>query len=234
MAYKNRVPLLVVLAAVFAGIAVYGGVSGSEPMLGMGIAAAFVCLILIPAFWLRATRLKKISSKENPLIRFDYAPDEINEIVSAQMKAVFKKSAKLSLFFSISFAVIWLPFVYFSLQPNPTLPPMLPYAVLCVLLPWLSLIVAPKVVESSIRTRPCVSLVGHDYVLIANLYHGVNDRSSLKAERLRFEKGDDTKMGMLHVCYSFKAMKYHTTTITLWVQVPVPRDRESDAAFLRI
>jgi uncharacterized membrane protein YjgN (DUF898 family) len=234
MVYKNRVPVLAALAVIFTGIAVCGGLSADEPVLGLGIAAAFVCLILIPAFHLRATRLKKISEKENPLIRFEYAPDEINEIATVQRQIVYKKSVKLSVFLSISLAIIFAPFVMFSLQPEPTLPSVLPIAVPCVLLPWISLIIAPYVVEKSIRIRPCISLVGHDYVLIANRYPGVNDRFSLKAERVRYEKGTEGSMGSLGVCYSFKAMRYHTTTISLWVRLPVPHGREEDAAALRL
>lgn len=75
-----------------------------------------------------------------------------------------------------------------------------------------------------------MSLVGRDYVLIANRYHGVNDRLSFQA--IRFESGKDGKMGTLNVRYSFKTMRYHSATISLWVQIPVPHDRKMDAAAL--
>lgn len=234
MEHKNRVPVLAALAIIFVGLAVCGGISANEPMLGLGIAAAFLCLLLIPAFHLRAARLKKISQKENPLIRFEYASHEIDEIAAVQRQAVFKKSVRLSILFSLCFAILFTPFVLMSMEPNSELPPMLPFAVACVVLPWLSLIIAPKVVENAIRTRPCVSLVGRDYVLIANRYQGVNDRLSLTADRIRFENGRDGNMGCLNVRYSFKAFRYHTQTINLWVQIPVPHDREKETTVFRL
>ncbi len=79
-----------------------------------------------------------------------------------------------------------------------------------------------------------MSLVGRDYVLLANRYHGVNDRFSRQADRIRFESGKDGKMGTLNVRYSFKAMRYHSATISLWVQILVPHDREKYAAALRL
>jgi hypothetical protein len=50
MEQRNWVPLLAALTVAFAGLAVYGGLSGNEPMLGLGIAAGFVSIVLMPAF----------------------------------------------------------------------------------------------------------------------------------------------------------------------------------------
>jgi hypothetical protein len=169
------------------------------------------------------------------LIRFDYEPREIEEIVSEQRKLIFKKSVRLSVLFSICLTIIFLPFVLFSMEPDSQLPPMLPIALPCVLLPWLSLIIAPYVVNTAIRIRPCVSLVGRDYVLIANRYHGVNDRYELTADRIRFENGKDGKMASLCVRYSFKAMRTAIPrTFSLWVKIPVPHGRKSDAKALQL
>jgi|GEM_PF-2833668 len=235
MEVKNRLPLLAAMAIAFAGLAFYGGLTANEPVLGIGIAAAFVCIVLMPAFHLRAKRLRKICEKENVLIRFEYDSSEIKEIAAEQKKLMFRKSTKLSILFSICLTVIFLPFVLFSMEPDSELPPMLPVALTCVLLPWLSIIIASYVVSRIIQARPCVSLVGRDYVLIANRYHGVNDRYQLHADRIRFEKGKSGKMGCLCVRYSFKAMRTAMPrTFSLWVQIPVPHGRENDAANLHL
>ena len=77
---------------------------------------------------LRAKRLRKIVEKEEILIRFEYEPEEIEEITAAQKHIVFKKSIRLSVLFSICFAIIFMPFVLFSMEHGSTLPPMLPIA----------------------------------------------------------------------------------------------------------
>ena len=79
-----------------------------------------------------------------------------------------------------------------------------------------------------------MSLVGRDYVLIANRYQGVKDRVSLQADRVRLDIGKDGKMGAANVRYSFKAMRYHSATISLWMRIPVPHDRKMKAAALRL
>ncbi len=230
---KNRLPMLASLVIVFIGLACYGGLSANEPVLGLGIGAAFLCLAAIPAFYLRAQRLRKIVEKENALIRFEYEPGEIEEIAAAQRYAVIKKSKGLSLLFSICFAIIFTPFVLFSMEPESKLPLMLPIALSCVLLPWLSLIVAPYTVSKKIRTRPCISLVGRDYVFVTNRYHGVNDRYALEADFIEFEKGIDGAMSRLRVCYRFKAMRT-SRIFKLWVDIPVPHTREDDAMALKV
>lgn len=235
MEKTNRGPLMAALVITFAGLAFYGGLTANEPVLGLGIAAAFVCLILIPAFHQRAKRLRKIFEKENVLIRFEYEPSEIEEIAAAQRHAMFKKCIRLSVLFSVCLTIIFLPFVLLSMEPDSQLPPMLPIALPCVLLPWLSLIIAPYVVSKTIRARPCISLVGRDYVLVTNRYHGVNDRYQLRADAVRFENGKGGRMGTLFVKYSFKAMRTALpSTFSLWVNIPVPYGREKDAAVLNM
>ncbi len=235
MEKTNRVPLLAALAFAFIGLAFYGGLTANEPELGLGIAAAFLCFILMPAFHLRAKRLRKIFEKENVLIRFEYEPSEIEEIAAAQRHATHKKCIRLSVLFSVCLAIIFLPFVLFSMEPDSQLPPMVPIALPGVLLPWLSLFIAPYVVGKTIRSRPCVSLVGRDYVLATNRYLGVNDRHQLHADCIRYEKGKDGQMGTLFVKYSFKAMRTAMpSTFSLWVQIPVPYGRENDSAVLSI
>jgi hypothetical protein len=235
MEIRNRLPLLAAMVIAFTGLAFYGGLTANEPALGIGIGAAFVCFVMMPAFHLRAKRLRKICEKENALIRFEYDLSEIKEIAVEQKKLMLKKSIRLSVLFSVCLAVIFLPFVLFSMEPDSELPPMLPVALTCVLLPWLSIIIAPYVVSNTIQARPCVSLIGRDYVLIANRYHGVNDRYQLHADRIRFEKGKGGKMGCLSVRYSFKAMSAAMPRIfNLWVQIPVPHGRENDAAALHL
>ena len=221
MKQNKSIVVLGVLAAISAGIAVYGGMLGNEPMLGAGVAVGFLSLLMMPAFHNRAQKIRKIREKENPFIYWEYADDEVEDIAEEQRRVVRKKSVWLSVLISICMAIIFLPFYLISLQENSELPPILPIALICVLLPWLSVLLAPSVAVGKIRVRPCVSIVGNDYVLVANRYLGVNDRWQLKAGKFRLEESTSGAMAKLSVQYSFRAMK-SMGIFHLWVNIPVP------------
>ena len=220
--------VLIIITAGFAAVAVYGGITGSEAMLAVGLEGALVCLLLIPAFAVRAKRRRKIRERQDALICFEYSFAEAQEIASAARPVILKRSIRISAAISICIAFIFMPFVLFSLQPGSTLPPMLPFAIACVVLPWLSVPIAPAATTYNIRKAPCISFVGHNCILIANRYLGINDRCALEADGMRFEAGKNGGMTTLHVRYCYRAGRV-PTKIQHWVQVPVPRGREQEA-----
>lgn len=225
--------ILIILAAGFAAAAVFGGAAGDEAMLAVGLSGAFLCLVLMPAFAVRSARKKKILKRQDALVCFEYSASEAEEIAAAARPAVRRQSIKLSVLFSICLAVIFAPFVALSMQPEPQLPPMLPVAAVCVALPWLSVLLAPAFTARTIRNVPCVSVVGRNCILIANRYLGINDRYALEADAVRFEPGKYGGMAKLYVRYRFRAGRV-SMTILRWVEAPVPRGREAEAAAIRV
>lgn len=220
--------LLIIITIGFAAVAVYGGVSGSEALLAVGLAGAFLCLLLIPAFAVRASRRRKIREREDGLICFGYSFAEAEEIAAAVKPDIRRRSVRISAALSICIGVIFLPFILFSLQHDSGLPPMLPIAIPIAVLPWFSVLIAPEATASSIRKAPCVSFVGRNCVLITNRYMGINDRYALEADAMRFEPGKNGAMATLHVRYRYRAGRM-PAKIQHWVRVPVPRGREKDA-----
>jgi len=221
----------IAVEAVFVAAAIYGGIQGSEAALGAGAAGALLGLALFPALAVRAKRRRQIGERQDALIRFEYSVAEAEEIVAAAIPAVCKQSVRLSILFSVCFAVIFAPFLAIAAEKGSVPIALLCAAAACVVLPWLSVAIAPAVSAHTIRKVPCVSFVGRSCVLIANRYPGINDRYALVAETARFEPGKDGGMAVMHVRYRFRAGKV-SATIRHWVDVPVPHGREAEAAAL--
>lgn len=222
---------LAAAAAACAAAVVYGGITGEQLLIGIGSGAGFLCLVFIPVVRVRAAKVQKIRQRDDALIVFEYARDEVDALVSAERRAALKKCRSLSILLSVCFAVIFAPFCVIVRQSGggQALPVI---AAICIILPWLSLLAGPWEAENRLRRAPCVSVIGRDYILVANRYHGVNDRHQLTAVGMRFEAQDEG-MAKLYVRYRFVAMR-PTRTLHLWVAVPVPAGREDDAAMLEI
>ena len=230
---QNSIAYLAAITAAFATAGVIGGVSGSGLLIAIGAGGGLVGLALIPALHNRIKKADKIRQKQDAIVVWEYANDEIREIVSEQKRACFKRSMRVSVLLSICMAVIFTPFVYFAFQDSADMPLILWIGTACIILPWLSLLIAPAVVRRTITRYPCVTMIGRDYILAANRYLGVNDRHALKADSVRYEAGENGAMGRIYVHYGFLAMR-PTRTFHLWVDVPVPRGRETEAAALDI
>jgi hypothetical protein len=224
---------LAVAAAVCAAAAIYGGIAGVELLLGIGAAAGFLCLIFIPVTHARTVKTQRIRQRDDALIVFDYARGEVDEIVSAQRRIALKKSRSLSILFSICIAVIFAPFCVITRQSGDGQTLWI-IAVICIVLPWLSLLVGPAAAENRLRRTPCTSVIGRDYILVTNKYHGVNDRHQLTAVETQFQAPRNGGMATLRIRYRFLAMNTPTRTFYLWVDVPVPRGREEEAKGLAL
>ena len=230
---STGIKVLIILTIGFIAVAIYGGVSGNEAMLGTGAGGALLCLALMPALALRASRRRKIRERQDAYVCFEYSTAEAKKIAAAAKRSVRKTSIRVSVLLSICLAVIFVPFVVFSLEPGSALPSIWPIAVVCAALPWLSVPIAPAVVAHTVRSALCVSIVGRNCVLIANRYTGINDRYALEAEAVSFEPGANGGMATLHVRYRFRAGR--TPRILRYtVAVPVPTGREAEAAAVRL
>ena len=217
------------MTAGFSAVAVYGGATGSEALLGTGLAGALLCLVLIPAYAVRVSRKNKISVRKDGIICFKYSLAEAEEIAAAAKPDIRRRSIRISAALSICLAVIFAPFVLLSLQPGFNAPPLPPIAIPIIILPWASVLIAPAVTVYNIRKAPCVSFVGRNCLLITNRYMGINDRCALEADAVRFEAGKDGNLATLQVRYRYRAGRV-PTKIQHWVKVPVPRGREAEAA----
>lgn len=221
------------LAAACAAAAVYGMIVGNELMIGLGACLGFVFLLLLPAFLLRAAKIKKLLARQDALAIWEYSAEEADEIAMIQRKVIRKSSRGLALLICICLIIIFLPFVVLSNQEGSELPPMLPIVIPVVLLPWLSVFLAPAAAANKIRSHPCLSVIGRDYIFVANRYLGVNDRYALTAAELKYEPPKRGGMAMLHTRYQFKAGRT-TRLLSHWVDVPVPRGKEAEAMSLRL
>lgn len=213
--------------------AVYAGTMGIEILLGSAVAVGFLCLVFIPVFYAREGKVKKIKEKTDALIVFEYMRSEVEEIVKTQRRIARKKSRSLSILFSICLAVIFIPFCVISAQEGGDYTSLIVIAFISILIPWLSLIITPAAAESRIRRTVCTSVVGPDYILIANQYLGINDRYSMRAVETTFVPSKDGMMAQLKVLYRFKGGRT-MREFDKWVHVPVPSGRENDAKELKI
>lgn len=225
--------ITVFLTAICGAAALYGLIAGEERLIAGGMGAGFIFLLLIPAFRQRSARVDKIRAKQDALVEWEYGPHEIEKIVEAQRPVVRKTSASLALLVCVCLIVIFAPFVVLSMQEDSGLPPMLPIAIPVVLAPWLAMPLAPGVVARKVRRQPCVSLIGRDYILVANRYLGINDRHALTAVEAKYEPSQDGDMATLHVRYQFKVGRL-TFLVNRWVGIPVPYGREREAANLSL
>ena len=217
----------------FAAATVYGGVTGKEVFLGAGAAGLLLGFVLAPGIAMRAKRRQQLAQQYGLLARFEYSIAETEEIAAAVIPDVRKRSVRLSILFSVCFVIIFTPFIIISAEKGNVPPALVCTAAVCVVLPWLSLAIAPAVTVRTIRNYPCVSIIGRNCVLIANRYSGLNDRYALTAEDAIFVPGKDGGMAVLRVCYRFRAGRV-PVQIRQWVEVPVPRGRETEAEALKL
>ncbi len=219
--------------AVFAAAAVMGGVSGNEPLLGAGAAGALLGLALAPAIAVRARRRRQIADRQDTLLRFEYSAAEVHAISAVARREVRGRSVRLSLFFSVACAVLFAFFIAISAEEGAVSPALTGAAAACVVLPWLSVLIAPAVAVHTVRRTPCESILGRSSLLVANRYPGINDRVALTAEQAHFAPAKNGGMAMLRVRYRYRAGRVGTD-IRQWVEIPVPYGHEAEAAALKL
>ena len=226
----NKISLIPWIAATVACtvLAVSGCVSGNGTLLATGLTVGTFLFMLIPVLHIRNRKVQRMREKTDLLLQWEYASYQAEDIAARQSMRVRKRSIAVALLLSVCIVIIILPFLLISLDQNSGLPPMLPYLLTGMLLPWIAVPIAPAVVVNKIRQRPCTTLIGRDYVLLTNRHIGLNDRYELNAEKAKTELEEDGNCMRLCVQYSFKAGRT-LRTLYKWVEIPVPAGKEPDA-----
>jgi hypothetical protein len=221
----KHITALIAVSVLSTIAAVYGGVAGREGYLAIGLAAAFLSLIFIPVFYIRAKKRRRLYARQDALLVWDYAPSEAERIAAREAIRIRKTSIRLSILVSVCMAIIFAPFV--ALAETPLARYLLLYiGVISVLLPFSSVYIAPAYTVSLIKRVPSLTIVGRDYILINNRYVGINDRAELKLVSAGVKHGGDGEE-ILQLTYKFR-MKYGNP-ISFPVDIPIPWGRSEQA-----
>lgn len=216
---------LYAVEALFAAVAVYGGVTGSDAYLAVGLGCAFVLAVFIPVYYLRLAKKRRITGRTDALLCWEYSHREADIAAAQQAKEVRRSSRGLVILMCVCVGIIFAPFVVIT--PDHDVRTLLLWIAIPVTLsPLLALLIAPAVVSSTVRRPPCVTLVGRDYILLTNRYLGVNDRFGLQLAEAAIQ--DAPSGPRLRVIYTFQ-MKYGRC-IPFPVVIPIPRGQEEEAA----
>ena len=131
----------------------------------------------------------------------------------------------MSILLSICLAIIFAPFV--ALADSEGLRILfIVIGAAAVVLPYLSIWLAPAYTAAQIRKTPCLTIVGLDYILVCNRYIGINDRMDLKLKTA----GVTTRDGgfeVLVLVYTFRGR--YGGRIDITVEAPIPRGRTEEA-----
>jgi len=225
--HKRTLGVLGMLAAIFGGISAFGGIIGNEPVLAIGITLCAFCLLLMPIRHGRAIKKHKIAQKTAAILVFEYSASEAEGIAQEHKGSVRVLSIRLSLLFSVCFFIIFLPFILIARASLSDTALLIAIMMMSMILPWFSVFIAPAVTARKIRRQPCVSVIGYDYIYIANRYIGINDRASLQLKRLVTEP--DGQGIKLRALYSFLGGSRYRMIFSKWVDVPVPIHCEQQA-----
>ena len=221
---KNIVAMIVI-AALGAIAAVYGGVSGSGAFLAAGLAVAFLLLVFIPVFYIRAKKRRRLFSRQDALLVWNYAPHEAERIAKREAGKTRRQSVRLSILASVCLAIIFAPFIVITESAGTRLL-LLCIGIAAMLLPFISVAAAPSYTAAQIKKIPSVTIIGRDYILLNNRYIGINDRGGLMLVSAEVRAGDSGIAALL-LTYTF-LMRYGNV-IHYTVEAPVPWGRNDEA-----
>jgi hypothetical protein len=221
----KHIAVLIAVGSLGTISAVYGGVSGESIFLGAGLPIAFLSLLFIPILYARADKRRRLFNRQDALLIWSYAPHETEQIAKLEAENTRKQSVRLSVLASVCLAVIFAPFVFLS-EADGTRLLLVCIGVAAVLLPFISVAIAPAYTASQIKRIPSMTIVGRDYVLMNNRYIGINDRAKLTLVSARAKTGDNGTAKLI-LTYTF-LMKYGNP-LHYTVEVPVPWDRQDEA-----
>ncbi len=208
---------------------VCGIIADLDILFGVGLAEAFLSLILIPVLYLRAKKRRRIFARQDALLIWQYEPNETEHIAAAEAKKVRKSSVGLSILACVCLMIIFAPFIVI-IEESSTKELLLYIGIIAALLPFTSLYIAPAYTARQITKAPSVTVIGRDYILINNRYIGINDRASLTLVDAAVKTGSRAYGGShaLYLTYTF-LMKYGNI-MHFTVEVPIPGSRKTEAA----
>ena len=221
----SSVVALLVVAVLGALTAVYGGIQGSEGLLAAGLAVGFLSLILAPVLNQRANKRMRLFGRQDALLVWNYAPYETERIAASESRKTRKTSIRLSILSAVSLAVIFASFAVIA-ESDQARTLLLYIGTAAVLLPFISVWLAPAYTAAQIRKIPSTTIIGHDYILLNNRYIGINDRGGLTLVGAEVKQGSDGA-GTLLLIYKFR-MKYGSL-MSFPVGVPIPQGQSVQA-----
>jgi hypothetical protein len=222
--------ILIGTAAVGAIAVVFGLVTDIDIVFALGLADAFLSLIFIPVFYMRAKKRQRIFARQDALLIWQYAAFEAAHIAATEAQKIRKTSIRLSVLASVCLAIIFAPFTVI-LEDAGAKQLILYIGIAAVLLPFTSLFIAPACTVRQITRIPSVTVIGRDYILLNNRYIGINDRASLTLADAEVKTVGNAAAGgrtALFLTYTF-TMRYGTI-MHFTVEVPIPGNRMTEAA----
>jgi hypothetical protein len=225
MVMPRTTKVLLLISALGAIAAVYGGVSVNEACLAIGLVVAFMALLFAPVIHIRAKKRQRLFERQGALLVWEYSQSEAERIAAREAKKTKKTSIQLSVVAAVCLAIIFAPFVALS-ETQATRYLLLGLGIAAVILPFTSIYFAPAYTVSLIKKIPSVSIIGRDYILMNNRYLGINDRADLRLVHAAVKPGADGEE-CLTLTYKFR-MKYGNP-ISFPVNVPIPGGRNDQA-----
>ncbi len=206
---RKRVLALIIAAELSSLLAVIviGALLHAEPVWGTGIGLLLFDGLLIPVFLLREKRLGRTDTSE-PIVAFTYSFHEADRLAILVPRLSAKKWRGAAILISACLAFIGAVMIAVVHEGDPELPFwQLLFLLAPALLPFLVLSMYGAYEKSLILRDPCRTLVGRDFLLLANTRPTVNEREDLAAAGAEIVGTDGA--GYLRVTYkSTTKMKY--------------------------
>lgn len=207
---------------------VCGIIADIDILFGLGLADAFMSLIFIPVFYLRAKKRRRIFARQDALIIWQYAPYEAEHIAAMEAKKVRKSSVGLSVLACVCLVIIFAPFIVI-IEDTATKHLLLYIGIIAALLPFTSLYIAPAYTVRQITKIPSVTIIGRDYILLNNRYIGINDRAALTLVDAVVKTGGIAYGGVSALFLTYTFLMRYGNIMHFTVDVPIPGNCTADA-----
>ncbi len=220
--------LLCCTAVSGAVLAAYGAITGTEPLLALGLPVAFLSLILLPVLRKRARLQEKVERGEGLLASWEYSPAEAAQLAARRRGEVLRAGWKLALLLTVCGALILLPIAGAVANEFGAVPQALWLggAVTAVLI-WAAVPLAAAYQAGEVNSLPCRTRICGNCLVIANRWLPLNDYHRFKLERAALV-ASDSGLVVLRIDCSYQAGK-RLSTFRKTVEVPVPAGMEEDA-----
>ena len=221
-------PVFLILLVCFAAVTTIGFMLKSELVWGMGLGMLLFVAVLYPAFSVRQKRVSRIMTGE-PIAAFTYSFHEADILAAALPKKNMKRRRGYALLIFICLAICGGIFMDVVHRGNPDIPLwQLVILLTPALLPFMVLWIYSAYEKGLILQYPCRSLIGRDFLLIANTRPVVNERAGLTAIMAKIQRIDDEPY--LTVTYkSTTKARYGTIRFSDTFDILIPEGQE-DAA----
>lgn len=183
-------PVFLILLLCFAAVTAIGFVLKAEFVWGMGLGLLLFDAVLYPAFSVRKKRISRITTGE-PIAEFTYSFHEADILAAALPKKNMKKRRGYALLICICLAICGGIFIYVVHQGNPAIPLWQLFALLVpAVLPYIVLWIYTAYEKGLILQYPCRSLIGRDFLVLANTRPVINERANLTAIMAKIQQID--------------------------------------------